>query len=38
MVLQITGSVTAEDSTVQTNTGTYYELLKDNQKLYAKKY
>ena len=38
MVVQITGSVTAEDSIVQTNTEKYYKLLKDNQKLYAKKY
>jgi len=38
MVLQITVSVTAEGGTVQINTGKYYELLKDNQKLYAKKY
>jgi hypothetical protein len=38
MVLQITVSVTAEDSTVQINTGKYYVLLKDNQKLHAKKY
>jgi len=30
--------VTTEDSTVQINAGKYYELLKDNQKLYAKKY
>jgi hypothetical protein len=37
MVLQITGSVTSEKSTLQINTGKYYELLDDNQKLYAKK-
>ena len=38
MVLHITGSMTKEYSTVQINTGKYYELLKDNKNLDAKKY
>jgi hypothetical protein len=38
VVLQITGSVRAEGSTLQIKTGKYNELLKDHLKIYAKKY
>ena len=38
MELQITGSMTEEFNTVKINRGKCYEILKDHQKLQAKKY